>query len=152
MEEEEGSAGSKIQAQHTAMLRSLPSCSSSEGAGRRADTGDAGPCPLDSNSAAGICTGLQSECVDAAATGIRHAAQIRLADCEVDPGRLTSSIVSADAEQSGNSRAIRRLMRAVYGDPDQDYDDWQIVMLSDCLLYTSPSPRDRTRSRMPSSA
>ena len=23
---------------------------------------------------------------------------------------------------------------------------------SDCLLYTSPSPRDRTRSRMPSSA
>ena len=25
-------------------------------------------------------------------------------------------------------------------------------MTSDCLLYTSPSPRDRTRSRMPSSA
>ena len=24
--------------------------------------------------------------------------------------------------------------------------------LHDCLLYTSPSPRDRTRSRMPSSA
>ena len=24
--------------------------------------------------------------------------------------------------------------------------------ISDCLLYTSPSPRDRTRSRMPSSA
>ena len=24
--------------------------------------------------------------------------------------------------------------------------------LSTCLLYTSPSPRDRTRSRMPSSA
>ena len=26
------------------------------------------------------------------------------------------------------------------------------VIFSDCLLYTSPSPRDRTRSRMPSSA
>ena len=25
-------------------------------------------------------------------------------------------------------------------------------MQKDCLLYTSPSPRDRTRSRMPSSA
>ena len=25
-------------------------------------------------------------------------------------------------------------------------------VLGDCLLYTSPSPRDRTRSRMPSSA
>ena len=24
--------------------------------------------------------------------------------------------------------------------------------IKDCLLYTSPSPRDRTRSRMPSSA
>ena len=24
--------------------------------------------------------------------------------------------------------------------------------LNNCLLYTSPSPRDRTRSRMPSSA
>ena len=27
------------------------------------------------------------------------------------------------------------------------YDGWKV-----CLLYTSPSPRDRTRSRMPSSA
>ena len=27
-----------------------------------------------------------------------------------------------------------------------------IVRISTCLLYTSPSPRDRTRSRMPSSA
>ena len=26
------------------------------------------------------------------------------------------------------------------------------VEYADCLLYTSPSPRDRTRSRMPSSA
>ena len=25
-------------------------------------------------------------------------------------------------------------------------------LYGDCLLYTSPSPRDRTRSRMPSSA
>ena len=27
-----------------------------------------------------------------------------------------------------------------------------IAFLTSCLLYTSPSPRDRTRSRMPSSA
>ena len=26
------------------------------------------------------------------------------------------------------------------------------IETEDCLLYTSPSPRDRTRSRMPSSA
>ena len=30
--------------------------------------------------------------------------------------------------------------------------EWCIDWYSDCLLYTSPSPRDRTRSRMPSSA
>ena len=29
---------------------------------------------------------------------------------------------------------------------------WLAPVLSFCLLYTSPSPRDRTRSRMPSSA
>ena len=29
---------------------------------------------------------------------------------------------------------------------------WHLNDPSNCLLYTSPSPRDRTRSRMPSSA
>ena len=29
---------------------------------------------------------------------------------------------------------------------------WLVKPLDSCLLYTSPSPRDRTRSRMPSSA
>ena len=35
-------------------------------------------------------------------------------------------------------------------DDDNDNDDADDKVL--CLLYTSPSPRDRTRSRMPSSA
>ena len=31
--------------------------------------------------------------------------------------------------------------------------DWVVLITANiCLLYTSPSPRDRTRSRMPSSA
>ena len=34
------------------------------------------------------------------------------------------------------------------GEPDFDTPD----NIKNCLLYTSPSPRDRTRSRMPSSA
>ena len=37
----------------------------------------------------------------------------------------------------------------------QPLDPFDVPKLSDldnCLLYTSPSPRDRTRSRMPSSA
>ena len=32
------------------------------------------------------------------------------------------------------------------------FSDSSKVLISGCLLYTSPSPRDRTRSRMPSSA
>ena len=32
------------------------------------------------------------------------------------------------------------------------FEGEDIADLSACLLYTSPSPRDRTRSRMPSSA
>ena len=32
------------------------------------------------------------------------------------------------------------------------YDDWILLYPYICLLYTSPSPRDLARSRMPSSA
>ena len=32
------------------------------------------------------------------------------------------------------------------------YKQFRLEWVKDCLLYTSPSPRDRTRSRMPSSA
>ena len=42
---------------------------------------------------------------------------------------------------------------------DKDRNELQMAyhfeatdMVTTCLLYTSPSPRDRTRSRMPSSA
>ena len=39
------------------------------------------------------------------------------------------------------------------GDADGDgLDDLYVAQPNGCLLYTSPSPRDRTRSRMPSSA
>ena len=34
----------------------------------------------------------------------------------------------------------------------QTEDTLDCALLEGCLLYTSPSPRDRTRSRMPSSA
>ena len=47
-----------------------------------------------------------------------------------------------DAERRGQMRL------AGAGAANQD----EILRLRGCLLYTSPSPRDRTRSRMPSSA
>ena len=45
----------------------------------------------------------------------------------------TLNITAGDGEELGNMLAA-------------------IMQLAGCLLYTSPSPRDRTRSRMPSSA
>ena len=38
--------------------------------------------------------------------------------------------------------------------PEEDIERLEVVTdrYISCLLYTSPSPRDRTRSRMPSSA
>ena len=42
--------------------------------------------------------------------------------------------------------ATPRLRKRRYG------KDVEAALLVACLLYTSPSPRDRTRSRMPSSA
>ena len=41
----------------------------------------------------------------------------------------------------------KRLLVTIYHDDEEAHRIWK-----NCLLYTSPSPRDRTRSRMPSSA
>ena len=38
------------------------------------------------------------------------------------------------------------------GHVELDFHNGAILMISDCLLYTSPSPRDLSTSRMPSSA
>ena len=43
----------------------------------------------------------------------------------------------------------QQLGYGVIGDPNPDF---VYGVTNTCLLYTSPSPRDRTRSRMPSSA
>ena len=50
-----------------------------------------------------------------------------------------------------NSSEIRFVINNVVQKPDVNYTA-SGTQLSTCLLYTSPSPRDRTRSRMPSSA
>eukprot|EP00656_Telonema_subtile_P038170 TRINITY_DN4279_c0_g2_i1.p1 TRINITY_DN4279_c0_g2~~TRINITY_DN4279_c0_g2_i1.p1 ORF type:complete len:355 (-),score=42.15 TRINITY_DN4279_c0_g2_i1:73-1137(-) len=42
--------------------------------------------------------------------------------------------------------------RAVAWAPRAAAESWRAWRVGTCLLYTSPSPRDRTRSRMPSSA
>ena len=51
-----------------------------------------------------------------------------------------------EVDKAGNGYAVIRFLPAPEG------EDLPFVKLYSCLLYTSPSPRDRTRSRMPSSA
>ena len=46
---------------------------------------------------------------------------------------------------------VREQAITLYGFHSEEERAW-FVRLQTCLLYTSPSPRDRTRSRMPSSA
>ena len=45
--------------------------------------------------------------------------------------------------------ALKEAQARGYAEADPRFD---IEGIDACLLYTSPSPRDRTRSRMPSSA
>ena len=61
--------------------------------------------------------------------------------CDVCQNTLTAS-----ASDIGDwTAAARHLL-------DDEHDAKASVLIPACLLYTSPSPRDRTRSRMPSSA
>ena len=39
-----------------------------------------------------------------------------------------------------------------YSNHDLESEKNKLKVINDCLLYTSPSPRDRQKSRMPSSA
>ena len=48
----------------------------------------------------------------------------------------------------GSTRLIQEIGTDRYGDLLAQHSR----LLRDCLLYTSPSPRDRQKSRMPSSA
>ena len=57
-------------------------------------------------------------------------------------------LLKASLESAGKD--VRRVMNPTIADPVTGAVAVQV--LQDCLLYTSPSPRDRQKSRMPSSA
>jgi len=65
---------------------------------------------------------------------------------------LSDHALAEDAVQEAFLRVIRGRDRYL---PSKPFSSWFYTILRNlctCLLYTSPSPRDRTRSRMPSSA
>ena len=61
---------------------------------------------------------------------------------------------------AGKSTVLDALTFSLFGKPFRKINKSQLINQANekdckvevCLLYTSPSPRDRTRSRMPSSA
>ena len=75
-----------------------------------------------------------------ASSGLKVKAQQLLAILQSDPWQTPPPFEKLVGDLTGAySRRLNIQHRLVY----------QVL---DCLLYTSPSPRDRTRSRMPSSA
>ena len=74
---------------------------------------------------------------------------------QIDPNRshLNYNLVSGDAWENYVTR-----LNEVYCLNRKDVNTLAMIAITlpkevqPCLLYTSPSPRDRTRSRMPSSA
>ena len=78
--------------------------------------------------------------------------------CQIRERHL--QVVSTSGGHLGPGLGVVELTLALYQTLDLDFDKvvWDVGhqgyphKLITCLLYTSPSPRDRTRSRMPSSA
>ena len=64
----------------------------------------------------------------------------------------SSEAPQSQGESSGSSSGAEQYRFQLPGTPQGTQGEVYINVLQTCLLYTSPSPRDRTRSRMPSSA
>ena len=64
------------------------------------------------------------------------------------PKILVSRKISDLAEEK-----LQKEFEATLNPKDEPIPESELIKLvNDCLLYTSPSPRDRQKSRMPSSA
>ena len=66
---------------------------------------------------------------------------------------VASKMMHLSQEQAGGFYEVHK-ERPFYNDlvSFMTSGPFMVQVLEGCLLYTSPSPRDRTRSRMPSSA
>ena len=74
------------------------------------------------------------------------------------PGDGTTRLDEAEASPAQEALDQARVQQLTPDSHDElvsnaaDNDERRAARDGSCLLYTSPSPRDRTRSRMPSSA
>ena len=74
----------------------------------------------------------------------------------IEDSMLASEIDKAWYDKTEINGDFRLRYEGIYKKPGQDTDRerfrLRLGMKSSCLLYTSPSPRDKRQSRMPSSA
>ena len=113
---------------------------------------------------AGACDAVDYCAWDAGAFGgagaclvdVDEAISALLPESDADPIRAAEDACEAGAESaeacSGKSAEAESAARNAGADVKPDGDEDDDVKDGDCLLYTSPSPRDRQKSRMPSSA
>ena len=92
-----------------------------------------------------------------AAAGVRNAGHFGAAACYSIMAASNQMIGFSTTNTGGASIVAPGGAEAVVANNAMSYalpigDGHPIVLDMACLLYTSPSPRDRTRSRMPSSA
>ena len=93
--------------------------------------------------------GLGASKVDTAYTGMSSA----ITTINAIQQKLTASYGQTDAAKEKTQVEIAALQAQLKGYADSaTFSGTNMLSVNSCLLYTSPSPRDRTRSRMPSSA
>ena len=71
------------------------------------------------------------------------------------PGTISPwSSKSTDIAHNAGLDVVKRIERGILLaiQTEEELNEQQRILISTCLLYTSPSPRDATLSRMPSSA
>ena len=77
-----------------------------------------------------------------AAAGMSACSNVKPEDCDPNKiGLLKTGLCEASGATAQREQALK-----------EERDSQRKITSRNCLLYTSPSPRDRTRSRMPSSA
>ena len=76
--------------------------------------------------------------------------QLSTEDIWYTPNENSNSMANLVMHLNGNVRQY--IVSGIGGVRDNRQRGLEFEKSNSCLLYTSPSPRDRTRSRMPSSA